>query len=417
MPEGTDWDLWAPITGRGWGKTRCLAESAHVLAGRNPGLAGGLAARTLIDVAQVVIGHPRSGLLATSHRENPCKLVSRIRHPVIEWANGAYAEFQSSEEPDKARGHEYAWTVCDEVGTWKTVRDFEGNTTFDNLVFSTRGSEQSPMIAATSPRPVASVRKLMADGEAGLNGTILTTGTMYDNPDLPEAYIRRIEERYKGTRLFRQEALGELLLDVADAILTQSKLDSLRVAEAPEMAEIIVGVDPALTSNKKSDKTGINVAGRGLACGHLFSLENASCRLSPNGWGHRVIDLVHKYEDSGLLGKRAPAVRVVAENNVGGQLINTVLNGIDPSIRVKGKPSRGKKHVRAEPILAYYEREEAHIVGEQRELEDQMTLVTPSGYEGDHSPDDMDAHVIGATELMPVHGQIDWAEMAAANAG
>lgn len=415
-PDG-DWRIWFACTGRGTGKTRSATSWGHEQAAANPGLAGFMAARTLGDLTKALINHPESGILATQDPDNPCELTSRNREPCIQWRNGAHAWLYSSERPESGRGPEHAWGIGDEVATWERTKGESGNTLLTNLRLGLRGGLDPRMVLVSTPRAVDVVRKLIEQGMSTDPRVVLTRGVMRDNAEnLTQGFMEDIEAEYKGTRLFRQEALGELLLDVADAILTQAKLDSLRVAEAPEMAEILIGVDPALSHGPKSDKTGINVSGRGLADGHLYSIENASCRLSPNGWGHRVVSLVHKYNESGLLGKNAANVRVVAENNVGGELITTVLHGIDASVRVKGKPSRGKKHVRAEPILAYYERDEAHIVGQQPELEDQMTMVTPSGYQGGHSPDDMDSHVIGATELMPIHATTSWAEMAAANA-
>ena len=120
----------------------------------------------------------------------------------------------------------------------------------------------------------------------------------------------------------------------------------------------------------------------------------------------RVVETYHEYNASA----------VVAEDNVLGDAISSIIRGIDPSIRVLQRTARKKKHKRAEPILAYFERDEAHIVGVQNDLEDQLVQFTPSGYVGDHSPDDADALVWAASELMPIHGVANWQATAAANA-
>ncbi len=148
MPAGDDWDIWAIFTGRGWGKTRALSEFTHRIAWDNPGGCLFLAARTLGDVAKVLVGHPDSGLLATSQARNPCHMSSRQGYPVLQWSNGAYAEFHSSEEPEKARGPHTVGGACDEVATWKTVRDFLGNTTFENLGFGMRAGPHPRMAVA-----------------------------------------------------------------------------------------------------------------------------------------------------------------------------------------------------------------------------------------------------------------------------
>ena len=50
-----------------------------------------------------------------------------------------------------------------------------------------------------------------------------------------------------------------------------------KVADAPDMARIVIGVDPAVTSNEQSDETGIIIAGLGRD-GHGYVLEDLSGR-------------------------------------------------------------------------------------------------------------------------------------------
>ena len=69
-----------------------------------------------------------------------------------------------------------------------------------------------------------------------------------------------------------------------------------------------------------------------------------------------------------------------------------------PVIEVRA--SRGK-HVRAEPIAAMYEQGRVRHLGQFAELENQMTQMTHMGFQGEGSPDRVDALVWGFTELMP----------------
>ena len=64
------------------------------------------------------------------------------------------------------------------------------------------------------------------------------------------------------------------------------------------------------------------------------------------------------------------------------------------------RASRGK-HVRAEPIAALYEQGRIRHVGSFPDLETQMTMMTPAGYEGENSPDRVDALVWALSELFP----------------
>ncbi len=377
----------------------------HDKAAANPSLAGFLGARTLGGAGKTIVGHPRSGLLVTQRAENPCEYKSHLRKVI--WANGAYADIHSSEEPDDARGPEYAWGFGDEVATWKRNVDFMGNTTWTNLQFGLRGGAHPQMIAATTPRPVELVRELLEKGSLPGSEVELSIGTMTDNAaNLPDSFLEYIEGKYHGTRLYRQEVSGEMLLDLEDAILTTDMLDAGRVApeDVPEMSRVVVAVDVALSSNKKSDKTGIEAVGHGVD-DDLYALANRSCKKSPDGWSRRVVETCYEFDTR----------TVVAETNVIGDAIRTLIHAHDKTIRVIGVHARSAKHQRAEPILAYHERGQAHIVGDQPELENDLVQFTPTGWEGDGSPDDADAYVHGARELM-LGNQTSWDDMVAINA-
>ena len=108
------------------------------------------------------------------------------------------------------------------------------------------------------------------------------------------------------------------------------------------------------------------------------------------------------------LSLQTKGVRIVAETNFGGAMVEAVLRGIDPNIPFSEvKASRGKV-VRAEPIAALYEQDRVSHVGALTKLEDQMMLLTGAGYLGDGSPDRVDAVVWGLTDIMlntkPVFG-------------
>ncbi len=71
---------------------------------------------------------------------------------------------------------------------------------------------------------------------------------------------------------------------------------------------------------------------------------------------------------------------------------------------IEVRAARGK-HVRAEPISALYTLGRISHVGTFPELESQMCKMTAAGFEGDGSPDRVDALVWAFTELMPAMNQ------------
>lgn len=167
-------------------------------------------------------------------------------------------------------------------------------------------------------------------------------------------------------------------------------IDSLRVAEAPEMRRIVVAVDPSGTrGDGGGDDIGIVVAGLGID-GDAYILNDGTCNMSPEGWGRRAVDLYHRYG----------ADRIVAERNFGGDMVRFTVATADKKAAFKEVVASRGKAVRAEPISALYEQKRVHHVGDFPDLEDQMLNFTAAGFVGDGSPDRVDALVWALTELM-----------------
>lgn len=219
-----------------------------------------------------------------------------------------------------------------------------------------------------------------------------------DNPHLPAEYHRTLDEMPdKQRQRFRD---GKYLSEVPGALWSTSVrvaddgreipgLEQLRVAEAPPLKRVVVGVDPSGSDGIGGDHQGIVVSGLGED-GHGYVLADRSCRLSPDGWARVVCQAV---EDFG-------ADCIVAERNYGGAMVESVIRSANPKARVKLVTATRGKAVRAEPIAALYERAEMHHVGVFTDMEEEMTMTTTAGYQGVGSPDRMDALVWCLTELM-----------------
>lgn len=267
---------------------------------------------------------------------------------------------------------------CDEIAAWRYPE------TWDQLRFGLRLGTNPQTLVTTTPRPTELIRNLARD-----KSTVVTKGTTYDNyENLAEGFFEDIIARYEGTRIGRQEIYADILDDLPGALWQRSNIDKYRVIDAPSsLAQIVVGVDPAVTSGESSNETGIIVAAIGT--NHQgYVLDDYSCKDTPDGWARRVVKAYKEYK----------ADYIVAEVNNGGDLVESIIRTIDPNVRYKKVHASRGKVVRAEPVAALYEQGKIHHVGTLAALEDQMCLYTPLDYPG--SPDRVDALCWVFTEIM-----------------
>ena len=369
-PPGA-WSTWVALAGRGFGKTRLGAEwiRQRVAAGaRRIALVGATAA----DVRDVMV-EGTSGILAVSPSwERPRYEPSKRR---LTWPGGCVGTTFSADEPNRLRGPQFDTAWCDELAAWRYLEE-----AWDMLAFGLRLGDPRCLVT-TTPRPVRVLRDLLADPT-----TVAVRGSTYENrANLAQAFIRKVEAKYEGTRLGRQELHAEVLEDTPGALWTLGQIDKHRVARAPAMQRVVVAIDPAVSTGEGSAETGIVAAGLGED-GHGYVLADRSGEYTPDGWGRESVALYRLQK----------ADRIVAEANQGGDLVESNLRTVDTSVPITlVHASRGKR-TRAEPVSALYEQGKVHHVGSLAKLEDQMVTWDGSGA----SPDRMDALVWALTALM-----------------
>lgn len=371
------------MAGRGFGKTRMGSEWIRKLAHENPGCRIALVAETAADARDVMIKGD-SGLLACDPTldEDCWSPTNRC----LTWPNGSRAFTYNGTTPDQLRGpqHHFAWV--DELAKFEYMQE-----AWDQLQFGLRLGAHPQCLVTTTPRPLPLIKKLTADPD-----TVVTRGATLDNQaNLAKNTIKQLYERYGGTRLGRQELEGEVLEDIPGALWRREDIDVTRLNQAPDDLErVIVAVDPAASSEERSDENGIVVVGLardkdGYARGYV--LEDASLRGTPEEWARRAVQMYRKWE----------ADRIVAEKNNGGEMVETVIRTADRSVPVKLVHASRGKVVRAEPISALYEQHRVHHVGRFDDLEDQMCMFSIDNVRNSStgSPDRVDALVWGLTEL------------------
>lgn len=247
---------------------------------------------------------------------------------------------------------------------------------FQQAALSRRRGKRRWLVSST-PRPHSLIKEWEKDPRVKVR-----RGTSMDNKHIPLDWLHVLETQYKGTRLYRQEVLGEVIEDVEGALWKANDLERSRVvgpasAVASICDRVCVGVDPP-TGN---GTCGIVVVGQD-ASGHLYVLDDRSVEeASPHVWAAKVKAAADTYD----------AV-VVAEINQGGQMVKEVLNSAGHALPIQTVNATKSKKTRAEPIALLWEVEEqiVHMVTASPKLIDQMCEWVP-GVGG--SPDRVDALV------------------------
>ena len=228
----------------------------------------------------------------------------------------------------------------------------------------------------------------------GLNpptNTITKQVNYTNNPFFPDVLEQERQYDYQHSPdRYSHIWLGDYEPQAVGAIWTRQLLHDNRVGEMPEMERILVAVDHAVSSEPGSNEHGIIVVGKG-ADGRGYVLDDLTIAGSPHQWATRVLAAYDKWE----------ADAIVIERNQGGDLVKTTLESVRKPIPVIEVTASRGKHVRAEPISSLYALGRVGHVGSYPELEAQMCLMTAGGYEGEGSPDRVDAMVWGMTELFP----------------
>jgi phage terminase large subunit-like protein len=375
-PNGAPWVTWLIVGGRGAGKTRAGAEWVRTLAAK-PKQRIALVGESEHEVREVMI-EGVSGLLSVHPRgARPEWIPSRRR---LEWRNGSVAEAFSADDPESLRGPQFHAAWCDEIAKWR-----QAEKAFDMLQFTLRLGLQPRQVITTTPRPIPLIKRLIADPSSA----VTRAGTIANAGNLSPVFLSAVVGRYAGTQLGRQEIDGELIEDRVDALWSRGMIEGCRVDAAPPLMRIVVALDPPGSARAGADACGIVAAGRGED-GLYYVLEDATVAgLSPSGWANKAIALYRRLEANTL----------VAEVNMGGDMVRAVLREVDPSVPLKEVHATRGKYLRAEPVAALYEQGKVKHVRGLPALEDEMCDFGADGLSSGRSPDRLDAMVWALTEL------------------
>lgn len=400
-----DWLYWLMSGGRGSGKTRGGSEVTHKATSLTPRII--LIAPTGPDLRETMV-EGMSGILACSPPgKRPEWEPSKKK---LTWPNGCIGLGFSAEEPDRLRGPQSGYIWADEPAHYANTGAVMDNALFGHRVKNEKGFDPK-IVLTTTPKPTPWMKDTVADESTRVH----RVSTYANLANLAPKFRERVLKRYEGTRTGRQELHGEMLEDVEGALWKWAMFRRGDEESLPAMLRTVIAVDPAGTANARSDETGIIVVGITVER-TIWVIADYTERYSPHGWATKVAKAYEKFS----------ADAIVAETNYGGDMVRTTLEGADYDAlvgRIVEVNSRKGKQIRAEPVVALYERDPGKVFhlwddpdGERNsanklivahdnlaKLEAELTEWVPGE---SASPNRLDALVHGVTELggkmMPV---------------
>lgn len=248
IPPNNGWSECGYMAGRGYGKTRVGAEWLARAVYEDPsGFPSYIICPTQGDIKRVAM-EGESGLLSVIPPEllidyNKSDLTITMRNVA-----GGEAMIQgfSAEKPERLRGPQACRAWCDELAAWQYADE-----TWDMMMFGLRLGPNPQVLWTTTPKPRAIIRRLTTEKE----GRIIVHGATHDNrANLPDSFFDQIDA-LKGTKLYRQEALGELIDPEEAGIVRRSQFNLWPAARPlPAFDWIIMSLDTAYTEKTLDTK-------------------------------------------------------------------------------------------------------------------------------------------------------------------
>lgn len=383
---------WLIQAGRGAGKTAAMA--AYVTDHQkkpsctgNPNMPHKMAliAPTLGDAVESADRHPIC--LRTLNPEAP-GLQTKAGGTIFTFGNGSEIKlFGTNTRRDvehlRAGGNNCLVWV-EELAAWPELEE-----AWDQMMFGLRIGEHPHWVGSSTPKNRAKFVQIITDPHHDV-----TRAHSDDNPHLDTSYRDRLHRLYGGTTKGRQEIYGELLDEVEGAPWKRVWIDEHRMTSVPDLARVVVGVDPQ--GSEEAGMTGIVAAGRTKgacpceenqdALPHAFVISDDSVSGSPDRWARRVVATFDQ----------SKADRIAVERNFGGDMVESTIRTVWSAAPIDMVNASRGKIIRAEPVAALYEQGRVHHVGSMPELEDEMTTWT---VDESWSPNRLDALVWAVTQL------------------
>lgn len=331
----------------------------------------------------------------------------------IKLPNGAQIDFKGldNNNVDRVLGSDYATIFISEVST---IDDYTLISTLETRLrqrVMTTNDKPMRMKFIMDCNPPSKRHWTYATFYEGLN---YDTRQKHDDPhayqaykiqseankeNLADGYIERLTGSYKGDYVRRKRFLEGMWYDeVENPLFSGNDIQRYRLPPvAPAdidgcgFKRIVVAVDPATTSHKGSDETGIIVAAEDED-EEYHVLADLSGKYQPAQWGQVAADAAELWK----------ADEIIAERNQGGDMVYSTIRTIDANVRITTIHASRGKDIRAGASSTAYSQGRVHHRGVFQELEDQLVEfeVGFNRKKKGYSPDRLDALVHGLNSLL-----------------
>lgn len=250
-PLEQDYTVWMMLAGRGAGKTRSAAEALWWWAWITPGSRCLVLAPTSNDV-KFTCFEGQSGLLSVIPQELIVDYNKQDHQ--IKLINGSIIRGISADSYERLRGPQWHFAWCDELAAFTYLQE-----AWDMMMFGLRLGDQPRVIVTTTPRPKDLILDLVSrEGD----DVIIDRASTYENAaNLAENFSKQLEQ-YKGSKLYQQEVLGEIV-DLEDGKVVSRNMFQLWPANKafPRFEFIIQSYDCAFSEKTYNDPTAMTTWG------------------------------------------------------------------------------------------------------------------------------------------------------------
>lgn len=322
----------------------------------------------------------------------------------VRWPNGVVPEAFTPAAPGKPRSGNFQACWLTELVDWPAATRWEA---FCNITTATRIGLAQVFWDSTSKGKNEVIQHLLREADHDPRANIIRRGTMFDNPLLSKAYLRKEVRKYvAGSRRYREEVLGEVFAEAAGALWQQQWLEVNRLTLPPDRPELtIVVIDPSQSDKPDADEAGVCVACR-YDRKHVAILRDLSGRQAPEAWAIAAVERCQR-DAAGIVYERNNAgdmprdlIKVHAAQR--GLRVEVLTDDKRPFpsrtpgvIYLRSVVARDTKECRAEAPAALAKEGLVHHVGVHDMLELEMTTWEPGG----KSPNRLDASVWAVAEL------------------